>query len=364
MEYTYQNSFGENVELPRGYHITKCLTPVWEYFDVWKKPPLSSEAKRRLSWIDYNKKTRNISLTCRHFNIPRKTFYIWLHRFEKAGAAGLEDLDHTPKRKRQRMITPLQEERIVALRAKHIRWGKVKLAVEYKKKHGETVTSWQIQKVIEKYKLYYNPKKTARTASKRKKSINKKRITELKKKPKTGFLVCIDTIVIYWSGLKRYIFTAVDHYSKLAFARMYATKSSRNAKDFLLRLHQLMDGKIDNINRDNGSEFKGEFDKALAELQIGGYFSRVKTPKDNAVNERFNRTIQEEFIDLGNWSSDPVVFNKRLIDWLVEYNFERPHQTLDYKTPIEIACGKPHLLPMYSSSTIPCISPLCILQCL
>lgn len=351
MKTTYQNSYGETVHLPRGYHITECLKPVWEYFDVWKKPPLSPEAKRRLSWIDYNKKEKNVSLTCRHFNIPRKTFYYWLHRFEKSGTAGLEDLDHTPKRKRQRMITPLQEERIVALRRNHIRWGKEKLVVEYKRKYGEIISAWQIQKVIEKYKLYYNLKKTKRTASKRRRSINKKRITELKKKPKTGYLLCVDTIVIYWNGLKRYIFTAIDHYSKLAFARMYTTKSSRNAKDFLLRLHYLLDGNIDNVTRDNGSEFKGEFDKALTELKIDGYYSRVKTPKDNPVNERFNRTIQEEFIDLGNFNSDPEVFNKNLSNWLTEYNFERPHQTLDYKTPIELACGKQDLLQNYSSST-------------
>ena len=351
MQRSYINHSGQVIHLPYGFHLTNVMEPIREFFDTFDRPPLSVEAKRRFQWIDYNKRGHNISLTCRHFNIPRKTFYIWLKRYNEAGVAGLEDLDHTPKRKRQRKCTPVQEERIVALRTKYIRYGKEKLANIYMREYGESITSWQIQKIIEKYKMYYNPKKTARIASKRKKSINKKRITELRKKPQTGFLVCIDTVVIYWNSMKRYIFTAVDHYSKLAFARMYTTKSSKNAKDFLLRLDHLMDGDIKNINRDNGSEFKGEFDKALGELQIAGYFSRVKTPKDNAVNERFNRTIQEEFVDLGNFSSDPEVFNKRLLEWLIEYNFNRPHQTLGYKTPIEMACGKRDLLPMYSSST-------------
>jgi transposase InsO family protein len=355
MQRSYVNSEGRTVHLPFGFHVTNALESFADFLNAFDKPPLSVEAKKRFQWIDYHKRGHTISLTCRHFNIPRKTFYLWYKRYQEAGTVGLEDLDRTPKRKRQRKCTPLQEERIVALRKDHIRWGKEKLADVYKRTYGESIASWQIQKVIEKYRLYYNPKKTAKIASKRKKSINKKRITELKKKPRTGYLVCIDTVVIYWNSMKRYIFTAVDHYSKLAFARMYTTKSSRNAKDFLLRLNHLMDGRIININRDNGSEFKGEFDKALTELQIQGYFSRVKTPKDNAVNERFNRTIQEEFIDLGNFSSDPEVLNKRLLDWLIEYNFERPHQTLGYKTPIEMACGKDHLLPMYSSSTETCV---------
>jgi transposase InsO family protein len=352
MQRSYVNSEGREVHLPYGFHVTHIFDPFARFLlNEYDRPPLSVEAKRRFQWVDYHKRGHTVSLTCRHFNIPRKTFYLWYKRYQKAGTAGLEDLDRTPKRKRQRKCAPLQEERIVALRTKYIRYGKEKLATIYMKTYGESIASWQIQKVIEKYKMYYNPKKTTRIASKRKKSVNKKRITELKKKPKTGYLICIDTVVIYWNSMKRYIFTAVDHYSKLAFARMYTTKSSRNAKDFLLRLHHLMGEKVENINRDNGSEFRGEFDKALQELQINGYFSRVKTPKDNAVNERFNRTIQEEFIDLGNFSSNPDIFNQRLLNWLIEYNFERPHQTLDYKTPIEIACGKDHLLPMYSSST-------------
>lgn len=354
MERSYVNDRGQTVHLPFGFHLVNVMEHVYEFFDTFDKPPLSFEARRRFQWIDYHKRNHNVSLTCRHFAIPRKTFYHWLHRYQKAGTAGLEDLDKTPKRKRQRMITPLQEENIVALRIKHIRWGKEKLVVEYKRIHGEKISSWQIQKVIERKKLYYNPKKTAKIAKKRKNSINKKRITELQKRPQTGFLLCIDAVVIYWNGLKRYIFTAIDHYSKLAFARMYTTKSSQNAKDFLLRLHYLLDGKIDNITRDNGSEFKGKFDEALRDLQIENYFSRIKTPTDNPVNERFNRTLQEEFIDLGNFNSNPDIFNPRLLEWLIEYNFQRPHQTLGYKTPIEIACGKQELLRMYSSSTSAC----------
>ena len=37
--------------------------------------------------------------------------------------------------------------------------------------------------------------------------------------------------------------------------------------------------------------------------------SRVRTPKDNAVDERFNRTLEDEFIALGNMTTDIAVFN-------------------------------------------------------
>jgi putative transposase len=67
----------------------------------------------------------------------------------------------------------------------------------------------------------------------------------------------------------------------------------------------------------------------------------VKTPKDNAINERFNRTLEEEFMEESEYFEPALTFtdlrqaNRLLTEWLIFYNFERPHQTLKYKTPIE-----------------------------
>ncbi|NLC31391.1 MAG: transposase [Candidatus Moranbacteria bacterium] len=64
-------------------------------------------------------------------------------------------------------------------------------------------------------------------------------------------------------------------------------------------------------------------------------YSRVRTPKDNPNNERFNRTLQEEFIQPGNFNSDPNIFNRDLVKWLIEYNFKRPYKALNYQTPMK-----------------------------
>jgi transposase InsO family protein len=347
----YCDSLGKLRILPWGFHLVNDLIPLYQMVDDLKRKQFSPEAKKRLSWMDYYRKCQNVSLTCRHFGITRRMFYYWKSRYNPNNLHTLEDKDKAPKKKRQREITLLQETRIVALRKQYIRYGKEKIAIRYSQLYQEEISSWKIQKVIEKYKLYYNPKKTAKTARKRKRALKKKRITELKKKNKTGFLVCLDVIVIYWNGIKRYIFTAIDRYSKLAFARMYQTRSSLNAEDFLKRLYYLFDGGIDNLQTDNGSEFMGMFQRATEKLNLEHYFNRPRTPKDNPINERFNRTLQEEFINLGNFNSDPEVFNPRLRDWLEEFIFRRPHQALGYKTPIETACGNPQLSQMYSSDT-------------
>jgi transposase InsO family protein len=147
------------------------------------------------------------------------------------------------------------------------------------------------------------------------------------------------------------LFTAIDRYTKLAYARMYTTKSTVNAEDFLLRLHYLLGGQMEQVGHDNGSEFQGHFKATCEKLGIPQYHSRVKTPKDNATNERFNRTLREEFVEAGNAYDDPAVFNRWLTDWLVEYNAHRPHQSLGYVTPMSFIQAHAKVTPRWSSTT-------------
>ena len=344
---------GKRYYLPWGFHLNEDLLPLLKLKEALQRDKnLSKEAKLRLKWFDFYQKTKNVSLTCRRFGISRKTFYYWKKRYNPFNLKTLEDRPKIPKKKRKPEITFLQEQRIIALRKKYPRYSKFKIAILYEKIYKEKISSWKVQRTIQKYKLYFQPQKIAKITKKRQKAKKKKRITELKKEKRAGVLLCLDVIVIYWNSLKRYIFTAIDYYSKIAFARMYTTKSSKSAQDFLKRLYFLYQGKIENIQTDNGSEFQGYFEKTLKELpkRIQRYFSRPKTPKDNPVNENFNGTLKREFLSLGNFTPDPQKFNQLLTEWLIEYNFNRPHQALGYKTPIEFHFQHQKVLPMCSSS--------------
>jgi transposase InsO family protein len=247
----------------------------------------------------------------------------------------------------------MEEFRILSLRRRHIRYGKEKLKRLYAQEYGAPVSSWKIQRVIEKHGIYFHPQKTAAARRKRKISHAKKRITELEKQPREGFLVAFDGLVRYWAGAKRYIFTAIDVHSKIAFARMYPSKHSCHAADFLRRVRYLCEGRIEHLQTDNGSEFAKWFRATAEALHIPQYFSRPKTPTDNPFEERFNRTLEEEFIQMGNMTADCARFNQRLTEWLIEYNFRRPHQALSYAVPVEYHYRNqsPKVSPMYSSST-------------
>ncbi len=64
----------------------------------------------------------------------------------------------------------------------------------------------------------------------------------------------------------------------------------------------------------------------------------MKTPEDNSINERFNRILKEEFIETDEYfeslltKTDLKEINKRFT--LIFFNLKRPHQALNYKTPI------------------------------
>jgi putative transposase len=124
---------------------------------------------------------------------------------------------------------------------------------------------------------------------------------------------------------------------------------SNSSADFLKRLHYLTEGEMINLHHDNGSEFEKDFKKACLELSLPQWYSRVRTPTDNFVLERFNKSIQDEFVEVTDIEIEDVAeFNRRLLDWLIEYNSIRPHKTLDYLTPLEYIDQR-KVLPMSPS---------------
>ena len=342
-----------------GYYFkTKdaFLPSRWGLLRSVGKDTLSAQAQLKLEWIIFyhTVSKENAAQTAAHFGICRKTFHKWLKRFDEKNLLTIEEESRAPKRTRQREINHLQRGRIRILRKKHLRWGKMKLQVRYKKEYGEYISSWKIQKVIEDEHLYFDKVKQQRQAKRQKQAQKqqKKRITEFVRENKINHLWHVDTVVFTLiQGGYRFLLTAIDEISKLAYARLYTTHSSRKAADFLKRLHYLTEGEMINLHHDNGSEFEKDFKKACVKLSLPQWYSRVRTPTDNPVLERFNRTIQEEFVEMIDIGLEDVTeFNKRLLDWLIEYNSVRPHEALDYLTPLEYIEQR-SLLPMSPSCT-------------
>jgi len=167
-----------------------------------------------------------------------------------------------------------------------------------------------------------------------------------------GDLIEIDTIVKFDLGIKRYIITAVDTRTRYTFAWSYRRANSRNAQDFFTKLSQVFPYPIKSVQTDNGSEFHRYFQTHLQKSAVTHYWNYPKQPYKNGHIEKYNRTIQDEFIDQHlALLEDPKVFNHRLMDYLIWYNTERPHWSLKLLSPVDYLIKNQHLSRMRWTDT-------------
>ena len=316
---------------------------------------LSNLAKQKLEWIIfYNSVTNcNVTTTAKYFNITRKTLHKWLKRFDEKNLKSLEEVSKSPHLKRSWTVTFEEQERIKDLRnLGKCKWGKKKIKKLYFKKYGLDISTNKIQKVINKLNLYSDTKEHILRLKRKRARKNKVYIHTFKIKKELSYLWHTDSVVIWWYGKRIVIFTAIEDQTKIAFARVYTSSASLIAKDFLERLIYLSNNQLVNIHHDNGSEFEKHFEQACKDLSINQVYSRVRTPKDNAALERFNYTIQDEWLGTSEVGLDNIQqANLDLTTWLIKYNNIRPHESLDYNTPLEYATLNFKVSPMWAART-------------
>lgn len=132
--------------------------------------------------------------------------------------------------------------------------------------------------------------------------------------------------------------TFIDTYAKVAFAKLYTTKTPITAVDILndkvLPFFEQHELPVLRILTDRGTEYCGrvehhDYQLYLALNDIDHTKTKVKSPQMNGICERFHKTILQEFYQ--------VTFRKKLYEsletlqknldkWLVYYNNERTHQ--------------------------------------
>ena len=89
------------------------------------------------------------------------------------------------------------------------------------------------------------------------------------------------------------------------------------------------------IQVDGGSEFMAEFEMACQEQGIKLFVLPPHSPKLNGHVERANRTHSEEFYEVWDLNWTVKELRPHLLAWERIYNTVRPHQALDYRTPLQ-----------------------------
>jgi len=293
----------------------------------------------------YEQHGRNVSQTCRHFDISRETFYRWWRRYDPRRVQTLEDDRGTrrPRHVRQPQTPPALEGRIRVLRETYPRWGERKLAVLLRRE-GWTIAHATIGRVLTRWRrkgqLVEPPVVRAALHKRQRRAHLKRRYAQRLpwgyRPRQPGDLIQIDTTPItLYPGCQRVHITARDAVSRKDVVAAYKRGTSLAAEHFLRQALPRMGFPIRAIQIDGGSEFKAKFERACQALGIALFVLPPRSPRLNGKVERAHRTHQEEFYDLVEVPDDLVVHNRLLQEHEAVYNGLRPHQALGYLTPNE-----------------------------
>ena len=283
------------------------------------------------------------------FTKSRSTVFLWKQKLKQNNGrlSALKPQSKSPKNKRKREADPRLIDFILKYRQLHP--GASKETVKYvlnqfcliedikvisESTIGRIIADLKAKDLLPKTKKLSYYARTGKLIYRETRKIKKLRRKDFKAK-QAGDLVQIDAIEIFHLGVKRYILTAIDIYTKFAFAYAYKSLSSSRAKDFIQRLQSVAPFTITRIQTDNGKEFHKYFEQYINSQDIVHFWNYPRCPKMNSFIENFNGTIQKQYID---WHydelDDPQIFNQGLMEYLLWYNTEKPHSAIGKIPPL------------------------------
>ena len=320
-----------------------------QYINNILNHPERERIEQRLKIIEFCDEF-GIEATRKAFGKSRSTIYLWKQKLKKAGGklSALAPGDKTPMHKRRRIIHPFIERFIVEYRTTHPGVDKTTIVSVL----TAACAHAGIRPVSESTvgRIIHELKAKGRLPGSNKITLNGRTGTLLVRGPKPkkkrarrkgflpqfpGDLVQMDTVSIFAAGLKRYIFTAIDVSTRFAFAYAYKSNSSAYGNDFLGKFLKVAPFVTRRVQTDNGSEFAKHFDHYCQENGLTHFFNYPKHPESNGCLERFNRTIQEQCVNLYiDYLDEPASFNEKLMEYLIWYNTEKPHRGIGKLPPL------------------------------
>jgi len=321
-------------KIGQGTYLCRATLPYTKR--LLRLTTVSQEAKLRLRWIDhYQQHSNSVTVTSRHFGITRSLFYKWYGRWQRLGLKGLESQSSRPHHVRAKEI-PLT----IRLKAKQLReqnrsWSKHKIAIIMYRDYGIKISPSSINRIFHHYHLFWSTPNHNLDRRSRKWRITKVKAPVKLRGAAPGSLVEVDHKVLNHLGRTYYQFTAIDTCTKLKFIQVYTHKSALRGKDFIIKMLDFFPFRIRHINSDNGGEFLAVAHELLIAKKITHYFSRPHTPKDNPMVERTIQSDSYEFWYWGNMTTNLTDLRQQAQYWQDKFNYYRPHQALNYLTPIK-----------------------------
>lgn len=309
--------------------------------------------KHKLGLLNLAEELGNVSQACKIMGVSRDTFYRYQEAKTNGGVEALLQKDRKRPNFKNR-VDEVIEQAVLAYAIEQPAHGQVRVSNELRKRgtfvSPSGVRSIWLRNSLANFKqrLRALEKHVAETGA----VLTEAQVVALERKrdddmacgeietAHPGYLGSQDTFYVgTMKGVGRiYQQTFVDTYSKVAFAKLYATKTPITAADLLndrvLPFFAEQGVGMLRILTDRGTEYCGKLEQHdyqlyLAMNDIEHTRTKAASPQTNGICERFHKTILQEFYQ--------VAFRKKIYQsmealqvdldaWLIHYNHERTHQ--------------------------------------
>lgn len=299
--------------------------------------------KRKQFLADYGSGDWTMTDLCRVYGITRPTGYAVLRHYAQEGAAGLEERSRAPHRHPNQ--TPAEiEQRVLALRRKHPRWGPRTLKEVLERRNGEidwpaasTIGDMLDREGLTHHRVqrrtvepYHRPFRTVMEP-------NDEWAGDFKGWMRTGDGSRVEPLTIS-DSCSRYL---------LRCQAVEKTDGVRVQAIFEAAFREY--GMPSAIRTDNGPPFASRAIAGLSRLavwwiKLGIVPQRIQAghPEQNGRHERMHRTLKET---IGSPRANPRAQQRVLDGFRREYNEVRPHQALEMQTPAAVYRNSPRQFP-------------------
>ena len=320
--------------------------------------------KHKIGLLNLAEELGNVSKACRIMGLSRDTFYRYQNAVEQGGVEALIDQSRRKPNLKNR-VDEQTEAAVVAYAIEQPAHGQVRASNELRKR-GVFISASGVRCVWLRNDLSCFKDRLKALEEKSAKEnfiLTESQVQALERKKHDdvvageietahpGYLGSQDTYYVgNLKGVGRiYQQTFIDTYAKVAFAKLYTTKTPITSADLLndkvlpfYEKHQLP---LLRILTDRGTEYCGkaethDYQLYLAINDIEHTKTKARSPQTNGICERFHKTVNQEFYQ--------VTFRKKvyrdleslqldLDQWIEYYNNERTHQgkMCCGRTPIE-----------------------------
>lgn len=309
--------------------------------------------KHKVGLLNLAEELGNVSKACKVMGLSRDTFYRYKSAVEEGGVEALFDKSRRKPNIKNRVDEKV-EQSVIDYTIEHPAHGQHRASNELRKL-GIFVSGSGVRSVWVRHNLAnFKARLKALEAKVAEDGIilNDALIAALEKKKHDdeacgeietahpGYLGSQDTFYVgTFKGVGRvYQQTFVDTYSKVAFAKLYTTKTPITAADTLndrvLPFFERESLPVLRILTDRGTEYCGraeqhDYQLYLALNDIEHTKTKAQSPQTNGICERFHKTILQEFYQVTlrkKIYNDIASLQIDLDEWLNYYNNERTHQ--------------------------------------